>query len=81
MKDKLKDYKIYILPLLFSIVATYWSMSALLGVFIVGVPIIISLANIFLFMVCIYLKDKGIKGGVIFTLISIIYIALSTIII
>ena len=70
MKDKLKDYKNYILPFLFSIVAAYWSMSALFGVFIIEIPVIILLTNIFLFTVCIYLKDKGIKGGVIFTLVS-----------
>ena len=73
MKDKLKDYKNYILPILFSIVAAYWCMSALFGTSVIEIPVIILLSSIFLFTLCIYAKDKGIKGGVIFTLISIIY--------
>lgn len=80
MKGKLKDYKNYILPFLLSIVATYWSMSALFDTFIIAIPITILLANIFLFIVCIYVKDNGIKGGVVFTIISIIYISVAIIV-
>ncbi|MDQ2084831.1 transglutaminase-like domain-containing protein [Herbivorax sp. ANBcel31] len=76
MKDKLKGYKNYILPLLFSIAAAYWAMSSLFGTSIIMTLITISLINSFLFFVCIHTKGKGIKGGMVFVAISIIYIGL-----
>ncbi|HQD28482.1 transglutaminase-like domain-containing protein [Acetivibrio saccincola] len=77
MKDKLKDYKNYILPFLFSVTAAYWSMNSLFGVFMIEIFVIILLTNVFLFTVCIYLKGKGIKGGVLFILVSFIYAGVS----
>lgn len=73
MKDKLKNYKNYILPFLFSVIITYWTMNSLFITSKIKMVIMIFFTNVFLSFICIYIKDKGIKGGVIFTLTSVIY--------
>ncbi|TYQ16540.1 UNVERIFIED_CONTAM: Transglutaminase-like enzymes, putative cysteine proteases [Acetivibrio alkalicellulosi] len=73
MKEKIRDLKNYILPILFSISISYWSMSSLFGLPIVEILIIIILVNIVLFTGYIFLKDSVKKGIIAFIVFNAIF--------
>lgn len=73
MKKLLKELNNQRLSLLFSIMLTYWAMTAFFGRPIIDILLIISVTNTVLYICYIFLKRQGMSGGLLFILGSILY--------
>lgn len=77
MKERVKELKNHILPLLFSISLTYWAMSSFFGVPVLGTLAVIVVLHSLLFIGFINYRKRIVLGFILFFFGSILYFLLA----